>query len=217
MILVLDNFDSFVHNVARYTVQAGGGEVQVRRSADLSLAEIRRLAPSHLVVSPGPGRPPGAGISVEAVRAFAPTTPVLGVCLGHQVIAEAFGGRTIAARHPLHGRASDIHHDGRGLFTGLPDPFVAGRYHSLVVDPEVVPGELEVTARSGEGEIMGLRHRSFPVWGVQFHPESILTEGGEWIFANFLRLASERSRAGGNFSPKDATAAPPVAMPEAAG
>ena len=215
MILVLDNFDSFVHNVARYLVEVGGGDVRVLRSGELSLSTIRDLAPSHLVVSPGPGRPRDAGISVDAVRALAPTTPVLGVCLGHQVIAEAFGGRTASARRPLHGRASEIHHGGVELFAGLPDPFLAGRYHSLVVDPDALPGELEVIARSGEGEIMGIQHRSFPIWGVQFHPESILTEGGHQIFANFLALSRRRTEPRASCSPQ-IPAMPSAPMPEGA-
>ncbi len=215
MILVLDNFDSFVHNVARYLVEVGGGEVRVLRTADLTLSTIQDLAPSHLVVSPGPGRPRDAGISVEAVRALAPTTPVLGVCLGHQVIAEAFGGRTASARRPLHGRASEIHHGGAELFAGLPDPFSAGRYHSLVVDPGTVPGELEVIARSAEGEVMAIRHRRFSVWGVQFHPESILTEGGHQIFANFLELSRRRTEPRTGWSP-EIPAVPSAEVPEGA-
>lgn len=191
MILVLDNYDSFVHNVARYLreiMAQGGGTnlVRVVRSDEVDVADVLNMSPSHLVISPGPCTPSRAGISVAAVRAVGETTPVLGICLGHQAVAEAYGGRVVRARRPLHGRSSTIHHEGGDLLDGLPRPFRAGRYHSLVVDEASLPPELMITARSEEGEIMAIRHRSRPVWGIQFHPESILTPDGHRILRNFL-------------------------------
>ena len=185
MILVLDNTDSFVHNLARY-VRELGGEALVRRTGHLTLDEITALAPTHLIISPGPCTPAEGGVSVAAVQRFGRTTPILGVCLGHQCIAAAYGGRIVRARQPMHGMASPITHDGTGVLAGLPSPMLAGRYHSLVVEEATLPSELAISARGPDGEIMGLRHREYPVHGVQFHPESVLTEGGYGIVGNFL-------------------------------
>jgi anthranilate synthase/aminodeoxychorismate synthase-like glutamine amidotransferase len=185
MILVLDNTDSFVHNVARY-VRELGGEPVVRRTDAITLDEIAAMAPSHIIVSPGPCTPTESGISVAAIRRFGAGTPILGVCLGHQCIGVAYGGVIVRARHPMHGRASFIDHDGRGVLAGLPSPLEAGRYHSLVVERATLPAELEVTATSADGDIMALCHRSFPVHGVQFHPESVLTAGGHVMVGKFL-------------------------------
>lgn len=197
MILVLDNYDSFVHNVARTLRELGasggkGEEVRVVRSDALSVRELLELDLAHLVISPGPGTPASAGVSVAAVRALGERVPVLGICLGHQVVAAAYGARVVRARHPLHGRSSKVHHRGEGILAGFSRPFDAGRYHSLVVDPGSLPDALEVTAVSDEGEIMALRHRRVPVFGVQFHPESVLTPEGSRVLANFLAVASPR-------------------------
>ena len=185
MILVLDNTDSFVHNLARY-VRELGGEPVVRRSDAITLDEIAAMAPSHIIISPGPCTPRESGISVAAIRRFGTTTPILGVCLGHQCIGAAYGAVIVRARHPMHGRASLIQHDQRGVLAGLPTPLEAGRYHSLVVDRETLPDDLEIAATSPDGDIMALRHREHPVHGVQFHPESVLTAGGHVIVGNFL-------------------------------
>jgi anthranilate synthase/aminodeoxychorismate synthase-like glutamine amidotransferase len=185
VILLLDNYDSFVWNLARY-VRELGGEPLVRRNDALTLDEIATLAPSHLIISPGPCTPAEAGISVEAVRRFAPVLPILGVCLGHQAIGAAFGARVVRAMRPMHGKTSNVTHDGRGLFAGLPSPFAATRYHSLALERDTLPAELQVTATSEDGEIMGVRHRRRQVVGVQFHPESVLTQVGHRIIARFL-------------------------------
>jgi anthranilate synthase/aminodeoxychorismate synthase-like glutamine amidotransferase len=187
MIVVIDNYDSFVFNVARY-LRVLGADVEVIRNDAIAVADLAALRPRGVVISPGPRAPSGAGISVPLVRAMSKEVPILGICLGHQCIGEAFGGRTVAARRPLHGRASAITHDGSGIFAGLPSPLTAGRYHSLIVELEM-SSPLVVTARSDEGEIMALAHRDLPAYGVQFHPESILTEHGGTLLANFLRLA----------------------------
>ncbi|MGC8879295.1 MAG: bifunctional anthranilate synthase component II/anthranilate phosphoribosyltransferase [Anaerolineae bacterium] len=194
MVLIIDNYDSFTYNLAHYLGELGV-PVQVVRNDAIALEEIAALAPSHIVISPGPGRPEQAGISMEVVRRFAPEIPILGVCLGHQAIGAAFGGQVVRAERLMHGKVSLIHHDGKGIFAGLPSPFSATRYHSLILsDP--VPECLEVCARAGEGEIMAVRHRSYPVVGVQFHPESFLTEHGHYILRNFLELnASQLSTA----------------------
>jgi anthranilate synthase/aminodeoxychorismate synthase-like glutamine amidotransferase len=187
MILLVDNYDSFTYNLAHLFGELGA-EVVVRRNDAIDADEAERLAPSHLVVSPGPGRPADAGVSVELVRRLGPSVPTLGVCLGHQVIVEAFGGEVGQAKRLVHGKPSEIEHDGRGLFEGLPERFEAGRYHSLAAT--TIPGELEVSATCSEGEVMAVRHRELPVDGVQFHPESVLTPVGPELARNFL----ERSR-----------------------
>jgi len=187
MILLIDNYDSFTYNLAHLFGELGA-EVVVRRNDAIDADEAERLAPSHLVVSPGPGRPSDAGVCVELVRRLGPSVPTLGVCLGHQVIVEAFGGEVGQAKRLVHGKPSEIDHDGRGLFEGLPARFEAGRYHSLAAT--TIPNELEVSATCSEGEVMAVRHRELPVDGVQFHPESVLTPLGPELARNFL----ERSR-----------------------
>ncbi|MBS0380055.1 MAG: aminodeoxychorismate/anthranilate synthase component II [Proteobacteria bacterium] len=188
-LLLIDNYDSFTYNLVQAFLVLGA-EVVVHRNDALSTAEALRLAPSHLCISPGPGTPYDAGVSMEMIRAFAGRIPVLGVCLGHQSIVEVFGGKVVRAGRLMHGKTSQIEHDGRTLFAGLPDPCEVGRYHSLIAAPERMPDELEVSARTEEGEIMGVRHRSLTVEGVQFHPESILTPDGPRLMGNFLKLGS---------------------------
>ncbi len=191
-VLVIDNYDSFVFNVARYFEELGR-DVAVRRNDEIDIAAIRRAAPAAIVISPGPGTPREAGISEAIVAELTGEIPILGVCLGHQAIGEVFGGKVVPAKRPLYGRTSRVTHDGTGLFEGLPQPLVVGRYHSLIVEPTVaLEAELAIDAVSEEGEIMALSHRTAPVYGVQFHPESILTEFGHALFANFLRLTVER-------------------------
>ena len=183
MILVVDNYDSFTYNLVHLFGELGA-EVVVRRNDEIDADEAERLAPSHLVISPGPGRPADSGASLEIVRRLAGRTPILGVCLGHQAIVEVFGGDVGQAKRLVHGKASDVSHDGRGLFAGLPEPFSAGRYHSLAATR--VPDVLEVCATCTEGEVMAVRHRELPVDGVQFHPESVLTPDGPQLARNFL-------------------------------
>jgi anthranilate synthase component II len=183
MILVIDNYDSFTYNLVHLFEQLGA-EVRVFRNDAISVDEAERLAPSHVVVSPGPGRPAEAGVSVELIRRLGPRVPTLGVCLGHQAIVEAFGGEVGQARALLHGKASSVEHDGKGVFAGLPQGLDAGRYHSLAATR--VPDDLEVSARTPDGEVMGVRHRELPVEGVQFHPESVLTPLGPDLLRNFL-------------------------------
>ena len=185
MILVIDNYDSFTYNLVQYLGELGA-TLEVARNDALDVDGVARLAPERIVISPGPGNPDQAGVSLEVIRRFGPTTPILGVCLGHQAIGQAFGATVARARMQMHGKTSDIRHDGRGVFAGLSNPFVATRYHSLVVLPETVPADLEITAQAEDGEVMGLRHRRYPVEGVQFHPESILTVEGKRLLANFL-------------------------------
>ncbi len=188
MVLLLDNYDSFTYNLAQYLGEMGAAVV-VRRNDALSVADIEEMRPDRIVISPGPGRPEGAGISVDVIRAFGPRLPLLGVCLGHQAIGHAFGGRVVRAPRLMHGKPSTIEHDGRGLFSGLAAPFQAARYHSLIVADEGWPAELEVAARAAEdGVVMALRHRQHPVHGVQFHPESVLTTEGRRILRAFLEL-----------------------------
>ena len=187
MLLILDNYDSFTYNLVQHFGELGSEPV-VRRNDAISLYEIAKLKPTHICISPGPGRPAEAGISEEVVRRFASSVPLLGVCLGHQCIAEVFGGQVVHAERLMHGKTSEIHHDGSGVFAGLPNPFSATRYHSLIVAPETLPGEFTVNAKTAEGEIMGVHHREFPLHGVQFHPESILTGQGRKLLANFLAL-----------------------------
>jgi anthranilate synthase/aminodeoxychorismate synthase-like glutamine amidotransferase len=184
-ILVVDNYDSFVYNLVQYLGELGA-DPAVHRHDDLTIDEIVALDPDGVLISPGPGRPEDAGLSNEVIRRFAGVRPVLGVCLGHQCIGQVYGGEVVRAPAIMHGKTSLVHHDGGGVFAGLPDPFEATRYHSLVVDPGSVPAELEVTARTDDGVIMGLRHRTHDVEGVQFHPESILTASGHDLLRNFL-------------------------------
>jgi anthranilate synthase/aminodeoxychorismate synthase-like glutamine amidotransferase len=186
VVLLIDNYDSFTFNLAQYLGELGAPPL-VRRNDEISLDEIAALKPAHIVISPGPGRPEDAGISVPLIQRFGPTTPVLGVCLGHQGIGIAFGAQVVRALQLMHGKVSSIQHDGRGVFSGVSQPFVAGRYHSLVV-AEPLPDVLEISARTDDGTIMGVRHRTFPVHGVQFHPESVLTGEGRQILRNFLGL-----------------------------
>jgi anthranilate synthase/aminodeoxychorismate synthase-like glutamine amidotransferase len=185
-VLLLDNYDSFTYNLAQYLGELGHAPA-VHRNDEVSLGEVETMNPDRIVISPGPGRPEDAGISVELIRQFGKRIPVFGVCLGHQGIGHAFGGAVVRAPVLMHGKVSTIQHDGRGVFAGVSQPFVAGRYHSLIVsDPP--PAELEISARTDEGIIMGLRHREWPVHGVQFHPESVLTGEGRKILRNFLEL-----------------------------
>jgi anthranilate synthase/aminodeoxychorismate synthase-like glutamine amidotransferase len=189
-VLVIDNYDSFVYNLVQELGELGADPVVFRNDA-IDVAGIRAQAPDAVVISPGPGRPDDAGISLAAVAGLAGEVPILGVCLGHQCIGQAYGGRVVRAPRLMHGKTSEIHHQGTGVFGGLPAPFVATRYHSLVVDPDSVPACLEVTATADDGVIMGLRHRDLAVEGVQFHPESILTPSGPSLLDNFLsQLAS---------------------------
>ena len=187
MILLLDNYDSFTFNVADLLAKLGA-EVRVFRNDAISVEEAERLRPSRLVISPGPGRPEDSGVTLALLRRFAGRIPILGVCLGHQAIACAFGGEVVRAGKPMHGKTSRIHHTGEGVFRGLPNPFAATRYHSLAVRRKSLPASLEVTAEAEDGEVMGLRHKELPIEGVQFHPESILTPDGWRILANFLRV-----------------------------
>ncbi|MGO9028218.1 MAG: anthranilate synthase component II [Acidimicrobiales bacterium] len=187
-VLVIDNYDSFVYNLAQELGELGA-EPAVYRNDEIDVAGIRAADPQAILISPGPGRPESAGISLDVVAELGGEYPILGVCLGHQAIGQAFGGEVVAAPILMHGKTSPIHHDGRGVFAGLPNPFVATRYHSLVVEPSTVPDELEVTATAPDGAIMGLRHRRLPIEGVQFHPESILTPSGPSLLSNFLAFA----------------------------
>jgi anthranilate synthase/aminodeoxychorismate synthase-like glutamine amidotransferase len=185
MILMIDNFDSFTYNLVQYFGELGA-EVKVVRNNALSLEDIEQLRPAQLVVSPGPCTPNEAGISLAAISRFAGAIPILGVCLGHQAIGQAFGGKVVRAKRVMHGKVSSVRHDHKGVFSGLPDGFTATRYHSLAVERESLPDCLEVSAESEEGEIMGLRHRTLPVEGVQFHPEALLTEHGHAMLRNFM-------------------------------
>ena len=187
MLLVIDNYDSFTYNLVQYLGELGA-EVEVRRNDAVSVEDIGRLAPSAIVLSPGPCAPAQAGVTVDVIRAWGRTTPTLGVCLGHQAIGEAYGGRVVRAAHAVHGKSSRITHDGTGIFAGLPSPLEVGRYHSLVVERASLPAELQVSATSVDDpdEIHALRHLTHPVWGVQFHPESVLTPHGKRILRNFL-------------------------------
>jgi anthranilate synthase component II len=186
-VLLIDNYDSFTYNLYQYLCELGAS-VTVARNDAITVSEVRALQPDFIVISPGPGVPRDAGISVELIRALGPTTPILGVCLGHQAIAEAFGGVVTRAPELMHGKASQIHHDGTGVFDGLPSPFSAIRYHSLCAAPEAVPDALQVSAHTDSGVVMAIRHRDYPVHGVQFHPESILTEHGKALLRNFLQI-----------------------------
>ena len=185
MLLMIDNYDSFTYNLVQYLGELGE-EVRVFRNDEISVEEVERLDPARIVISPGPCTPNEAGISVPLIRALAGKVPILGVCLGHQAIGQAFGGRIVHARQLMHGKTSAIHHDSRGVFRGLPGDFTATRYHSLVIEKASLPGTLEVSAWTDDGEIMGVRHKELAVEGVQFHPESVLTEHGHRLLANFL-------------------------------
>jgi anthranilate synthase component 2 len=185
MLLMIDNYDSFTYNLVQYLGELGA-DVRVARNDAVTLEEIETLQPTQIVISPGPCTPSEAGISVALIERFAGEIPILGVCLGHQAIGQAFGGRIVRAQRVMHGKLSSIAHDGRGVFAGIPTPFEATRYHSLAIEAESLPTSLEVTARTEDGEIMGVRHRRHAVEGVQFHPEAILTEHGKRLLANFL-------------------------------
>jgi anthranilate synthase/aminodeoxychorismate synthase-like glutamine amidotransferase len=190
-LLLIDNYDSFTYNLVQAFLVLGA-DVLVHRNDQITVAQARAFAPTHLCISPGPGTPHDAGVSMDMIRAFAGQIPVFGVCLGHQSIVEVFGGEVVRAGRLMHGKVSPVNHDGRGLLTGMPQPFEAGRYHSLIAKPETLPAVLEVTARTPEGEIMGVRHRELMVEGVQFHPESVLTPEGPILMGNFLGLRAGR-------------------------
>ncbi|MBI3252015.1 MAG: aminodeoxychorismate/anthranilate synthase component II [Candidatus Omnitrophica bacterium] len=187
MILMIDNYDSFTYNLVQYLGEMGE-ELKVFRNDALTVDAIKKLKPSRIVISPGPGSPKDAGISKKVIQILGPKIPVLGVCLGHQCIGEVFGGRVIGAKTLMHGKTSQIHHDGKGIFKNIDNPFVATRYHSLIVERKTLPKTLAITAETKEKEIMGLAHKKFPIFGVQFHPESILTQSGKEILRNFLKM-----------------------------
>lgn len=191
MILILDNYDSFTYNLVQ-SVRMLGRETTVVRNDAATVEALAAMNPTHLIVSPGPGRPADAGVSIAAIQYFAGRLPILGVCLGHQAIGEAFGGRVVRAGRLMHGKSSQVLHDGVGLYAGLPQPFQAARYHSLIVEEADLPAVLEARSRTAEGELMGLRHREFAVEGVQFHPESFLTEQGQRLMQNFLELIAPK-------------------------
>lgn len=187
MILLIDNYDSFTYNLVQYLGELGE-KIEVYRNDQVTLSQIEKMKPARIVISPGPGTPKEAGISMKVIRHFAGKIPILGVCLGHQAIGEVFGGRVVRARRIMHGKTSEIYHDGKTIYKGLPNPFTATRYHSLIVEKKSLPKVLEISAWTKEGEIMGLRHKKFKVEGVQFHPESILTSSGKDLLKNFLTL-----------------------------
>ncbi|NBT23233.1 aminodeoxychorismate/anthranilate synthase component II [bacterium] len=187
MLLVIDNYDSFTYNLVQYFGELGADPL-VKRNDAITMEEVEKMRPTRIVISPGPGTPAHAGISMEVIRQMGPRIPILGVCLGHQSIGEVYGGKVVRAERLMHGKTSPIRHDGNGVFAGLPNPFEATRYHSLIVERGSVPDCLEVSAETAEGEIMGLRHRKHPVHGVQFHPESILSKEGKDLLANFLKV-----------------------------
>jgi len=190
MILLIDNYDSFTYNLVQM-IEPMGQEVKVFRNDEIDVSAIKTFSPAHLMISPGPCTPDKAGISISAVKEYGNKIPTLGVCLGHQAIGEAYGGKVIRAERIMHGKTSMISHDGKGIFKGLPNPFEAVRYHSLIVEKDTLPDCLEITAWTKDGEIMGLKHREFPVYGVQFHPESILTDAGTSLLRNFLILGED--------------------------
>lgn len=185
MLLIIDNYDSFTYNIVQ-TVGLFTQEIKVARNDKITVGEIRKLSPSQIIISPGPGNPSQAGISLDAIKSFSGKIPILGICLGHQCIAQAFGGKIIQAPQPIHGKTSEIFHDGKGIFSGLRNPFIATRYHSLIADRNSFPKELEISAWTKEGLIMGLRHKKFSLEGVQFHPESFLTDEGKKMIGNFV-------------------------------
>ena len=186
-LLLIDNYDSFTYNLVQAFLVLGA-EVQVHRNDLIGVDEALALRPSHLVISPGPGTPRDAGVSMRMIEAFAGRVPIFGVCLGHQSLVEVFGGKVVRAARLMHGKVSPVSHDAKGLYAGMPQDFQAGRYHSLIAEPQSIPAVLEVTARTAQGEIMGVRHRSLPIEGVQFHPESVLTPDGPTLMSNFLKL-----------------------------
>ena len=188
MLLLIDNYDSFTYNLYQYLSELGVSEIEVVRNDQMTVAELEAMKPERVVVSPGPSRPENAGVSVDAIKRFAGVVPVLGVCLGHQCLADAFGGKVVHAGEIMHGKTSLINHDGKGVFAGVPDPFEAVRYHSLAIEAESLPEELEVTARTDNGIIMGVRHRKYAIEGMQFHPESIVTPAGKQLLQNFLDM-----------------------------
>jgi len=194
MVLIIDNYDSFTYNIYQ-SICTMTERVEVIRNDQITIDEMTGMSITHLIISPGPGRPTGAGISMEAVKSFAGRIPVLGVCLGHQAIGEVFGGKVVRAGNIMHGKSSEINHSGRGIFEGLDDPFKVIRYHSLVLNKETLPEDLEVTARSDDGEIMGISHSTYTVEGVQFHPESFGTIDGDTIFKNFLKITGGNKHA----------------------
>jgi len=202
MLLVLDNYDSFTFNLVQYLGELAAehpiaAELRVERNDALSLEQIRELTPAAILISPGPGDPDQSGVCLEVLRELSPTIPTLGVCLGHQSIAQVYGGKVVRAKELMHGKTSPVHHSGQGVFEGLPNPLTATRYHSLIAERESLPDCLEITAWLDDGTIMGLRHRDFPhIQGVQFHPESVLTQEGHALLANFLRQASQPAVAG---------------------
>ena len=188
MVLVIDNYDSFTYNLVQYLGELGA-QIVVKRNDEATMSELQSMAHTRVVISPGPGRPEDAGVSLDVIKTFGPRMPVLGVCLGHQGIGLAFGGEVVRAPLPIHGKTSTVEHNGAGVFRGITAPFQAGRYHSLVVAEQSLPADLEITARTkDDGIVMGLRHRSFPIFGVQFHPESVLTNEGRRILRNFLEM-----------------------------
>jgi para-aminobenzoate synthetase component 2 len=201
MLLVLDNYDSFTFNLVQYLGELApehpiAAEVRVERNDALSLEQIRALDPAAILISPGPGDPDQSGVCLEVLRELSPTIPTLGVCLGHQSIAQVYGGKVVRAKELMHGKTSPVHHSGQGVFEGLPNPLTATRYHSLIAERETLPDCLEITAWLEDGTVMGLRHRDFPhIQGVQFHPESVLTQEGHALLANFLRQASQPATA----------------------
>jgi len=187
MVFVLDNYDSFTYNLVQYMGEMGA-DMTIRRNDELTVDEVEALAPERILLSPGPCTPQEAGISIELIQRFAGKVPILGVCLGHQAIGAAFGGDVVRASKLMHGKTSEVEHDGKTIFTGVASPMTCTRYHSLIVSEKNLPGELEVSARTADGTIMGLRHRNYPVEGVQFHPESVLTNDGKRLVRNFLEL-----------------------------
>jgi anthranilate synthase/aminodeoxychorismate synthase-like glutamine amidotransferase len=187
MILVIDNYDSFTYNLVQYLGEMKAG-MEIRRNDQVTIDQIRELNPDRILISPGPCSPRESGLSNDIIRTFGPRVPLFGVCLGHQCIGHTFGGEVVVNYRMMHGKTSAIQHNGRDLFRGMPNPFSATRYHSLIIKRDTIPDCLEITAETAEGEIMGVRHKSFPIWGVQFHPESILTENGRQILKNFLSL-----------------------------
>lgn len=196
MLLIIDNYDSFTYNLVQYLGELGA-EMKVARNNKITLAEIEEMAPSHIVISPGPCTPNEAGISMDIIKEFMAKIPILGVCLGHQSIVQALGGRIIRGEAPVHGKTSDIHHDGVGVFANIPNPFTATRYHSLIAETESLPPVLMITAETKDGVIMGVRHKDYLLEGIQFHPESILTTEGKRILKNFLNMSYKEQNKGG--------------------